>query len=175
MFTSRLEDAGGWCRIISSPGSINDIIRGKYSYEKKDMIYAGSVEKQLGDVELDGIDITTIHQNDRRKSLVNAKLGITGCAGLIAETGTAGLITSVSEPRELSLLPETHIVIAYSDQLFATLDEFLAKVTAEYGDAQLPSITLVTGPSRTADIEKKLVVGVHGPVEFGVVVIDRSE
>src|SRR5688572_2327684 len=103
--------------------------------------------------------------------VASCHLAITTCEALIARTGsivlsaqTGGRITSVYAP--------VHVCIAYTSQLVYHIKEALEAVKQKYG-GRLPSlITLATGPSRTADIEKTLVVGVHGPKEVFLFLID---
>lgn len=92
--------------------------------------------------------------------------GITGCEFLVARTGSV-LVSSASQSgRQLNVFPPLHIVLAHVSQLVSYLDEALVAVQQKYGD-HLPSIvSTITGPSRTADIEKTLVLGAHGPKEF---------
>lgn len=92
--------------------------------------------------------------------------GITGCEFLVARTGSV-LVSSASQSgRQLNVFPPVHIVLAHVSQLVSYLDEALVAVQQKYGD-HLPSIvSTITGPSRTADIEKTLVLGAHGPKEF---------
>jgi L-lactate dehydrogenase complex protein LldG len=102
--------------------------------------------------------------------LRGADVGLTACEYLAAETGTVVLRSSPVAPRALSLLPRAHIVVARLEQLLSTVAECLQKT---YLDESPPSscITLVTGPSRTADIEKVLVRGVHGPRDLYVLLL----
>lgn len=90
-------------------------------------------------------------------------VGITPCISLVAQTGSI-LITSGSEMgRTLTVFPPTHIVVAYSSQLVYGIEQALANVFIHNPD-ELPSLTgLISGPARTADIEKTLVLGAHGP------------
>jgi L-lactate dehydrogenase complex protein LldG len=78
--------------------------------------------------------------------------------------------------RRMVVFPEVHLVVAYASQLVPDLKEALVKIRKKY-DPRLPSmITLITGPSRTADIEKTLVMGAHGPKELYVFFIeDRAQ
>ncbi|HEY5508568.1 MAG TPA: lactate utilization protein [Paludibacter sp.] len=94
--------------------------------------------------------------------------GITGCEFLVARTGSV-LVSSASQSgRQLNVFPPIHIVLAHVSQLVNYLDEALVVVQQKYGN-HLPSIvSTITGPSRTADIEKTLVLGAHGPKEFVV-------
>jgi L-lactate utilization protein LutC len=102
-----------------------------------------------------------------------ADLGITGVDYLIAETGTVVYLARPAEPRSLSLLPPVHIAVASADQLVLDLFDFFE--LPEVGiNAALPScISLITGPSKTGDIELTLVTGVHGPGAVHVVLLRR--
>jgi L-lactate dehydrogenase complex protein LldF len=95
------------------------------------------------------------------------KVGLTGCAAGIANTGTV-LVLDEGETLKASLLPETHLAILRTSQLVADLPEALA-ATRNASNA-----VLVTGPSRTADIEMTLTIGVHGPKEIIVFLVDDS-
>ena len=96
------------------------------------------------------------------------ELGITSCEFLIAHTGSVMVSAALQGGRQLSVYPPQHVVIAKKDQLIDYLHTAYNKIQEKYPD-QLPSqITLITGPSRTADIEKTLVMGAHGPRELHV-------
>jgi L-lactate dehydrogenase complex protein LldG len=87
--------------------------------------------------------------------------------GAIAETGSIICVSAKGRDMETSLLPIHHVAIVDRERLFETLEDFFAQV-----DDQPPrNITLITGPSRTADIELTLSVGVHGPERLDVIVI----
>ena len=87
---------------------------------------------------------------------------------MVARTGSV-LVSSASQSgRQLNVFPPIHIVLAHVSQLVNYLDEALVAIQQKYGN-HLPSIiSTITGPSRTADIEKTLVLGAHGPKEFVV-------
>lgn len=96
--------------------------------------------------------------------LINCDVSITGCEALIARTGSMVMSAAQQSGRTTSVYAPVHICIAYTSQLWYDIKEALLDVKDKY--PKLPSlITLATGPSRTADIEKTLVVGVHGPKE----------
>ncbi|MBA2358634.1 MAG: LUD domain-containing protein [Actinobacteria bacterium] len=85
----------------------------------------------------------------------------------LADTGSVVLAASPAEPRSRSLLPFVHISILREDRILPGLDQLFAAIGAE-----LPSaLAIVTGPSRSADIEQRLAVGVHGPGEVHVVLV----
>lgn len=103
-----------------------------------------------------------------------ADAGITLCEALIARNGSILISNANSAGRRLSIYPHIHIVIAYTSQLLGDIKDGLDYIKATY-QSQLPSmISLITGPSRTADIEKTLVLGAHGPKDLYVFLLDDS-
>ncbi|WP_295674860.1 lactate utilization protein [uncultured Mucilaginibacter sp.] len=106
------------------------------------------------------------------KDFEQAEVGFTLCESLVARNGSIILSNSGMAGRRLSIYPPVHIVLAYTSQLVLDLKDGFKKIKAKYGN-NLPSmITTVTGPSRTADIEKTLVLGAHGPRELFVFLLD---
>jgi len=85
----------------------------------------------------------------------------------IAETGSIVCASSGGRPVQASLLPPHHVAIVRGENIFATLDDFFAGCAA----APPTNFSLITGPSRTADIELTLAIGVHGPERLDVIVI----
>lgn len=106
------------------------------------------------------------------KPLVDADVSITICEALVARTGTLVLSSAVSSGRTTSVYAPVHICIAKASQLVYDIHDAIGMLQQKYG-TQLPSmISFATGPSRTADIEKTLVVGVHGPKEVYCLLLD---
>ena len=106
--------------------------------------------------------------------LPEADVSITGCELLVARTGSILMSSAQDSGRTVSVYAPVHICIAYSSQLVYDIRDGLENLLEKYKN-QLPSfITLATGPSRTADIEKTLVVGVHGPKEVYVFLVDAG-
>lgn len=106
--------------------------------------------------------------------LASCDVSITSCEFLIARTGTIVLSAAQQSGRTVSVYAPIHICIAYTDQLVYDIKDGLQLLKEKYQD-RLPSlITFATGPSRTADIEKTLVVGVHGPKEVFVFLVDSK-
>jgi L-lactate dehydrogenase complex protein LldG len=103
--------------------------------------------------------------------LFQVEVGVTEAQAGIAETGTLVLDSSVERNRLVSLVPPVHIAILDASRIYATLGETLAMLQG--GDEVSPAITFVTGPSRTADIELTLAIGVHGPQELYVIVVQN--
>ena len=107
-----------------------------------------------------------------RAACVAADVGITSADYALAETGTLVMLSSPQEARLISLLPPMHVAVFPRSRMLANLDELLAILPnpAE----QTSSMVLITGPSRTADIEQILVRGVHGPGEIYAVVVEEA-
>jgi len=104
------------------------------------------------------------------ESIQNLKVGITGCEFLIARLGS--IMVSSKNSRRLNAYPEVHVVIAYVSQLVDDLKDAFDAVQTKYS-GKLPSmLSVITGPSRTADIEKTLVMGAHGPRELFVILVE---
>jgi L-lactate dehydrogenase complex protein LldG len=119
--------------------------------------------------ELDGLDHESLIAR-----LANCGAGVTAVDYAIAETGT--IVLSSDEPNALlvSLLPPVHIALLRSSQVMASLDEVISRLSKERINLAGPSrsITLITGPSRTSDVELVLSIGVHGPKELHVIILD---
>jgi L-lactate dehydrogenase complex protein LldG len=107
------------------------------------------------------------------KDLGGADVSITSCELLVARTGTIVLSSALPEGRTASVYAPVHICIAESSQVVYDVEDALEFLKEKYG-THLPSmISFATGPSRTADIEKTLVVGVHGPKEVYCFLADK--
>jgi L-lactate dehydrogenase complex protein LldG len=109
-----------------------------------------------------------------KEDLPEADASITTCEALVARTGSLLMSSAQESGRTVSVYSPVHICIAYTSQLVYDIRDGLELLSAKYKD-QIPSfITLATGPSRTADIEKTLVVGVHGPKDVYVFLVDAQ-
>jgi len=107
----------------------------------------------------------SVNDSVTASSSEDCDVAITGCEYLIARTGSILLTSAQAGGRSTSVYAPIHICIATTSQLVYDIKDALQGIQRKYKD-KLPSlITLATGPSRTADIEKTLVVGVHGPKE----------
>lgn len=95
-------------------------------------------------------------------------VGITTAQAAIAETGTLVLDSARERHRLVSLVPPVHIAIIDAATIYATLGETLSML--QNGEELSPAVTFITGPSRTADIELTLTIGVHGPQELYVII-----
>ena len=97
--------------------------------------------------------------------------GISACEALVSQTGSILVSSATCGGRGLSVVPHVHVVIATADQIVATLADALALARRRYGGALPSMLSFITGPSRTGDIERILVLGAHGPRELVVVIV----
>ncbi len=109
-------------------------------------------------------------QYQNRLAAANDMVGVTDCFCAIGETGTLLLLSSPTTPKLHALLPETHICIVSKERIVATMEDAFQLLRDEKGT--LPRATfLVSGPSRTADIEQTIVIGAHGPYRVHVLLV----
>jgi hypothetical protein len=116
----------------------------------------------------DGSELVPKVVGESNASIRECDLGVTACDCLVAQTGSIIVSTLSAGGRALSVLPPTHLVIARRDQIVPDLVVAMALLRKRY-DRHWPSaLSVITGPSRTADIEKILVMGAHGPKRLAV-------
>ncbi|SFQ37597.1 LutC/YkgG family protein [Hymenobacter arizonensis] len=109
---------------------------------------------------------------DETEFVEQADLSLTSCEALVARTGSVLVSAATASGRRLSIYPDQHLVLARPSQVVAEIGEALRVVQARFG-AQMPSmVSLTTGPSRTADIEKTLVLGAHGPRRLALFLLE---
>jgi len=116
-------------------------------------------------------DIPFLYEED---DLHDLEIGITLCEFLVARLGSIMVSSKQQCGRRMLVYPPVHIVLAYTSQLVPDLKQALAGIKLKYGDKIPSMISVITGPSRTADIEKTLVMGAHGPKEIYVFLVDDT-
>jgi L-lactate dehydrogenase complex protein LldG len=123
---------------------------------------------------LDYLDHGNLKYTTDEAGFLNSEVGITLCEFLSARTGSIIVSSKQLSGRRLSVFPPVHIVVAYSSQLVYDIKEALSGIKNKYGENIPSMISTITGPSRSADIEKTLVMGAHGPKEVFVFLIDDN-
>ena len=106
--------------------------------------------------------------SDERDRQAAAEIGVTGCDVAIAETGSLVLFSAPGQSRTVSLLPSVHVAILERSRLCFSMAEMFATHAQRLSEEA--SCTIITGPSRTADIELTLTLGIHGPGQVIVIV-----
>ena len=98
---------------------------------------------------------------------------VTGAFAGVAETGTLALTSGAPAPTLLNFLPETHIVVMDAKDLAGSYEELWARLKAEHGVEMPRTLNLVTGPSRSGDIEQTILMGAHGPKRLHIILVDE--
>jgi L-lactate utilization protein LutC len=111
------------------------------------------------------------NQGFSREACATSEVGITSTDFALADTGSLVFLSKSHESRLISLLPPCHIAVIERAKILTGLDELFAVLPDPA--AKSSSMVLITGPSRTADIEMRLVRGVHGPGELHVVIVEH--
>ncbi len=118
-----------------------------------------------------GLPICPTDKPYSAQELEQCEAAVTECDALVAQTGSVLITSRSAGGRGLSVLPPHHIVLARRDQLVADLPDAFALLKRKYG-ANYPSfISFITGPSRTGDIERILVLGAHGPKKLTIFMV----
>jgi len=132
----------------------------------------------LTDLELDvllhriGLEVAAATRQETAVELMaQADLGLTGAEYAVAASGTLVMAASPRHPRAASLLPPVHVAVIRPEQLLPDLAALAARLGQDYPERPPSGFVLVTGPSRTADIEQTLSIGVHGPGELHVLLL----
>jgi L-lactate utilization protein LutC len=126
--------------------------------------------REIGVTALPGVRSGITDERELREICARAEVGITSADYALADTGTLVMIASPAEARLVSLVPPAHIAVVPAERVLTGLDELFTLHPLPANETS--SMVLITGPSRTADIEQILVRGVHGPGEIHVVVVD---
>ena len=122
-----------------------------------------------------GLEVLTPEDVFWRERLAEAGVGVTGAVAAAAASGTVGIACGPLAPRATSLVPPAHICLVFRGTMVEDLAEALRRCTPTADTADLPSgLVWVSGPSRSADLELVLTVGVHGPGSVDVIVVDEN-
>jgi L-lactate dehydrogenase complex protein LldG len=128
--------------------------------------HAGVCWPEFADLDWAGAGLAI----EARPTAGHDRLGITGAFCAIAETGTLVVLAGADTPTATTLLPDTHIAVVRADRIVSGMEEAFALVRRERGS--LPrAVNLISGPSRTGDIEQTIVLGAHGPFRVHVLVL----
>ena len=161
-FKENLEKVNGFVHLFSSEEELFSALKKFLSSYKKEVVFCN--EDKIGS-QLNSFGIQFRQSAELSTEI---EVGITGCEFLIAHTGSVMVSSAQKGGRQMFVYPPLHIVIARKNQLVDYLEKAFAGIREKYKDNFPTQIALITGPSRTADIEKTLVLGAHGPRELRV-------
>ena len=165
-FAAKLNETGGTFAYCENEKDCVENIKLLMAQRKWDSIFSLD-EKIIGLLQSEGVNVESSEQKFNEQ-----KAGITSCDFLIGRFGSVLVSSGLSSGRRMFVYPEIHIVFAYTSQVVAELRDGLKAMKKKYPEKLPSQITVITGPSRTADIEKTLVMGMHGPKELIVFVVD---
>ena len=171
LLLSEIEKLGGVTRRI---GSIDELRIALEELVKKEEIAKATMWetrelRELGLAEiLTALGVTIVPSDAPSRVLAECDLGVTGVDAALPETGTLVLRSSHEHPQLVSLLPRVHLAIVHPSALRADLQNVFAEIKSG------KRAVLITGPSRTTDIEKVLTIGVHGPKALHVFVLTTA-
>jgi len=168
LFKHNLESVGARCRVASSDTDITDALSRIITDRKGERIAISDdpeVKRLLYQTDL---EIEELGIAPNASDIFRFDVGITTAQAAIAETGTLVLDSAHERNRLVSLVPPVHIAIVSASKICETVGDALTLLRKE--NEISPAVTFITGPSRTADIELTLTVGVHGPQELHVIV-----
>jgi len=171
LFGQNLEKLGGKCFFVREPGAVipvlAELLHGKRAVASNSPFLAACGVTGLPQVQSGFTDREAL-----RAACASADIGITSADYALGETGTLVMLASPQEARLISLLPPMHVAVFPRSRMLANLDELLTVLASPA--EQTSSMVLITGPSRTADIEQILVRGVHGPGEICAVIVEDA-
>jgi L-lactate dehydrogenase complex protein LldG len=171
-FRENLISIGGNCRIVSDEQEAAREIQAVIDDQKASVIAVSDsplVNKVCGLLKTNQI----LLKKATAAELFESDLGITGAQWAIAETGTLLLESDREFNRLASLVPPIHVAVLEGGFIRQTLGEILELVNENGAENLSRTVTFITGPSRTSDIELTLAIGVHGPAELHVIIIEN--
>lgn len=176
-FLDELEALGGHGKIVEDYSEAGDYVLALAKERNVKLLLRWDVEELQGlgidgPLEEAGTEVVVWQDlEDVREVAATAEIGLTTAEWAIAETGSLVLAGGTGKGRSVTLLPPIHVAVVPMDRLLTTVPEAIGK----YSDGNVPAnLCFHTGPSRTGDIEMTLSIGVHGPGEVHVVLVEKS-
>ncbi|MEQ8765601.1 MAG: lactate utilization protein [Planctomycetota bacterium] len=165
-FRGELEALNSRCSVVSTESALHELVHSEIAgktvlgWDPERLPYGLSGQLDVSRSYLKG--------SADGEAKAAAEVGLTGVALAAAETGSIVLMPRSGEPRTASLLPLKHIAIVRADQMRADLAQCLEELQGQFGESS--QVNVITGQSRSADIELSLILGMHGPAELHVIV-----
>jgi L-lactate dehydrogenase complex protein LldG len=171
LFVQNLEKLAGKAIVVNKPdqvvAALQDLLTGKHAVASN-----APFLETCGLTSLTEVRTGFTARDALRQACITADIGITSADYALAETGSLVMLSSPHEARLISLLPPVHLAVIPRSRFLANLDELLTTIPKPADRSS--SMVLITGPSRTADIEQILIRGVHGPGEVIAVIVEDA-
>jgi L-lactate dehydrogenase complex protein LldG len=168
LFRKNAEDLHTDFRLINDQAALTAELKALCAAERWQRVAAHRGELTEPACQALGLPVLFTDQAFDKRDLAGCDAGISECDALVAQTATVIVTSRSAGGRALSVLPPHHVVLARRAQLVADLPAAFKALTAKYGASYPSMISLITGPSRTADIERILVLGAHGPKKLTI-------
>lgn len=164
-FKNELESISGHCQVFDSFDALEQWLQ--QFVAEKEISYLFCRDKKLSAL----FAHSSIPFSDKEEDFKDMQAGLTECEFLVARTGSVVMSSALPSGRQMHAYSPTHFVLAHKSQLVNYVEDAMTAMQNKYGHQLPSSITTVTGPSRTADIEKTLVLGAHGPKDLYVLIL----
>jgi L-lactate dehydrogenase complex protein LldG len=178
LFVAMAEDVQATVALVPSPAAAPQAVARYLAAENLPAELAMAPDPTLDDIPWHSRPLLRIRRGRAEAADV---VGLTPCFAAIAETGTLMLTSGAHRPTTLNFLPDTHIVLVHADQVVATYEDgwdrlrAATSAAADPGSALPRTVNFITGPSRTGDIEQRIVLGAHGPRRLHILVVENRE
>lgn len=164
-FANELEAVNGQCSFVDSEKEAMQHVAGMIEKEQITSLFCRDTELQSL------LQTHSISFRSDPADFAEMQAGITRCEYLVARTGSVLVSSAHLSGRQMNVFPPIHIILANESQLVPYVEDAYVAIQAKY-ETHLPSmLSLITGPSRTADIEKTLILGAHGPKRLWVILV----
>jgi len=178
LFKKEFESLGGRVHLISTRAASEEIVN--IAKDKKVKLAVKCNFPFEDDFNLPeafkktGIQLIEIgaEKTGKTETIAKADMGLSGADIAIAETGTIAIATKKDEDKLTTCLPQVHVAVIPSSSLVHHLTDALPFLQRTLSNPQPCVVSFISGPSRTGDIEMKLVMGVHGPHEVHVIILE---
>jgi L-lactate utilization protein LutC len=179
---AEIEGAGGAARIVSSAAAARDVlwqilddIRPRralcWQHETLDRLGVANLLQSRQVEILNHALLAALTPDVRREAMLTADVGISGVEWAVAETGSLAVVARPGRERLTSLLPPVHVAVVEPAQILPDLFDLFDRLDPA-GSGHMPgNVTLITGPSKTGDLELTLTTGVHGPGKLEVILV----
>jgi len=171
LFAKNAGDLKATFKLVKDVNALNGELRALRDVESWKRVATHRAAAASHVAEALGLPVLFTDDGYEKSELEQCDVGISECDALVAQTGTVVVTSRTAGGRALSCLPPHHVVIARREQLVPDLPAAFALIKTKYGENFPSMISFITGPSRTGDIERILVLGAHGPKKLTILCV----